>query len=621
MNRFKGHRSFLLSLLFIIAVEITVTVIVYNEFLDQERSDKKDLLDRTNTTLFDNINTNSKNFVHDLSKKAGTFRQIKRYLTPNEFRDIIRNDLSIINVQSQRWIPYINDTVRTEFEDFYNDIYGNFTIRDINFEDGVFNIADAPTRPFYYPFALSEPPFTLAPMGGDFYTNSQAFLTILNAPTQPSFSTRLRLARANSATDYGIYLQYFVKCAVGTPIGAIQNLVVFSEIVDSIIERQQFDRKSLELFIYDDRIIDSVVDLEDALIYREPTSNVISTYQELQSITEDFHVYTIREYPLLYVFRYKESYTDTVVSDLPIVILISFIIMSFLIDIVVVTGYIFYNYRLEAMKNLTYKEMLNFINHELRNPLNAMIGSIAFLIRKLKVSDVSNSYLMDKLILCESQCNLMVYIIDRVKGMKMLIEGKQVSELTAFQNTQFSLEQLVIMVNTIIQSKIEENGYVEYDTEYVCDKDALLIADKNRLTEVLLNVLDNAVKYSKPNTPGTIKLVIDKKDNNIIFQIKDSGIGIDNNVKDKLFKPYSRANTAKDVSGSGLGLYYCKLICEKMNGNITYDSTYNTGTVFTITIPHTVNTDIDDTDDDYSVLDLDLDLDLDLNSEAQSSIV
>lgn len=606
------HKPFLLSVLLVLGIQMAITVVVYQIFTQQERNDKRDLLESTNNTLYTGIVDSSHNFVHDLAKEAGFFHQIDRYLTPDNFRDIIRTDLSVINVQSHRWIPFVNGSDRVEFEAFYSNIYENFSIRDIDFVDGKFIVNPAPERDFYYPFALSDPLFTLAPMGGDFYTNSEAFLEILNSPVQPSFSSRVRLSRPNADTDYGIFLQYFSQKEDGQPSGVIQNLVVYSEVIDSIVSLQSVNRTDFDMYIYDERIMETVTDLDDAMIFREPGSSPIHSHSALRELIDDFHVYTVEEYPFLFVFHYKRSYTKHVETDLPVVILASFIVLSFLINLMLITGYVFYRYRVESMKNMTYKEMLNFINHELRNPLNAMIGSVVFLIEKLKHTDIDNDYLMEKLLLCESQCNLMVYIIDRVKGMKMLIEGKNLEDMATLRKEEFTLEQLVLISNTIIRTKLDENGYVEYNTRFKCDPKTVMYSDRNRLTEVLLNILDNAIKYSKPETPGSVVLTIDLEErgegeegSNIIFQVTDTGIGIPDGMKAKLFKPYSRVNANTAVSGSGLGLYYCKLICNKMNGDIEYQSTLNEGSVFTVTIPH-VTAGASEEDDEFSILDMDL---------------
>ena len=114
-----------------------------------------------------------------------------------------------------------------------------------------------------------------------------------------------------------------------------------------------------------------------------------------------------------------------------------------------------------------------------------------------------------------------------------------------------------------------------------------LIGDENRIKQILINVLGNAVKYTRE---GFIKLDIsgevEGKSIQLKFCVEDSGIGIKNENFSNLFELFSRVDTKRNrnIVGTGLGLSITKQLCEMMNGSISVQSEYGKGSVFTATI-------------------------------------
>ena len=114
--------------------------------------------------------------------------------------------------------------------------------------------------------------------------------------------------------------------------------------------------------------------------------------------------------------------------------------------------------------------------------------------------------------------------------------------------------------------------------------DFLFDADKDKLEQALINLIDNSVKYTKK---GSIKVAVAKKDDLVVFKITDSGIGIPQDSLDRIGQKFFRAENAVtlDKKGTGLGLFITKSIVEKHGGNIQIESKENAGTTININIP------------------------------------
>ena len=111
-----------------------------------------------------------------------------------------------------------------------------------------------------------------------------------------------------------------------------------------------------------------------------------------------------------------------------------------------------------------------------------------------------------------------------------------------------------------------------------------LYGDDLRLRQILLNILSNAVKFT---TKGYVLLAVDLAEDNLVFRITDTGMGIKKEELALIFEPFSQADIHKNrkLQGTGLGLPICKNLIELMNGSIEVASAYGKGSTFTITLP------------------------------------
>lgn len=227
---------------------------------------------------------------------------------------------------------------------------------------------------------------------------------------------------------------------------------------------------------------------------------------------------------------------------------------------------------LEAMKN----QFVSTVSHELRTPLTAIKGSLGLL-----TSGALGSF-PDKaktiLTVANNNCTRLINLINDILDLEKIKRGEM----------SFNYED--IEIKSIIKQTIELNKpYADQFnvkiTEISKINKLFINVDKNRLLQVLSNLISNAIKFSKQNEE--IKIITEKVKENVKISIIDNGIGIPEEAKEKIFKAFSQVDStdSRAKGGTGLGLYICKMIIEKMNGKIDFESISGEGSSFFFTIP------------------------------------
>jgi signal transduction histidine kinase len=113
----------------------------------------------------------------------------------------------------------------------------------------------------------------------------------------------------------------------------------------------------------------------------------------------------------------------------------------------------------------------------------------------------------------------------------------------------------------------------------------IVSADEEKVREVVLNLVNNAIKYNREG--GFVKIALRTKPPHLIVEVRDNGYGIPKEDESKIFEKFFRAENAaaEGVSGTGLGLFICRMLVERMGGTITYSSTEGKGSVFAFSLP------------------------------------
>lgn len=217
------------------------------------------------------------------------------------------------------------------------------------------------------------------------------------------------------------------------------------------------------------------------------------------------------------------------------------------------------------------------ISHEIRTPINGIMGMITL----LEDTNVNSEQLDYIDMLRECSINLMS-IINDILDYSKLEAGKVILDLKCC-----NLRSIIDNVSDILLSKIYEKK-LEYTYNIQNDIDCDFKLDSSRLKQILLNLLSNSIKFTDK---GYIKLDILLEHDKLKFIIEDSGCGIENENKHKLFKSFSQINNKTSLSinqGTGLGLIISKQLVNLMDGKIWLDyscsDTINSGSRFCFTI-------------------------------------
>ncbi len=222
-------------------------------------------------------------------------------------------------------------------------------------------------------------------------------------------------------------------------------------------------------------------------------------------------------------------------------------------------------------------EFVANVTHELRTPVNGILGNVREL--NTKETDGGKKRVLQMI---ERSCRDMNGIINNILDFSKLEAGKFVLE-----PRRFHFRNMIDYVKSSHMGKITEKG-LEFFVTISPDIPDYIVADELRIVQILNNLLSNACKFT---TVGKVSLEVlltsstDKK-LEMFFMVLDTGIGIDKDDRDKLFKSFSQvdASISRRFGGTGLGLNICKQLVELMGGSINVDSRKNKGTMFSFSI-------------------------------------
>ncbi len=221
---------------------------------------------------------------------------------------------------------------------------------------------------------------------------------------------------------------------------------------------------------------------------------------------------------------------------------------------------------------------LSNMSHDIRTPMNAIVGFTALAITHIEHKERVEEYL--KKIMTSG--NHLLSLINDVLDMSRIESGKM-----HLDEKECSLPEILHGLKNILQADVHAKQLELYiDTVDVFDEE--IYCDKLRLNQVLLNLLSNAVKYT--GAGGIISLRITEKPGapagsaNYEFNIKDTGIGMSQEFVDHIFEPFERErnSTISGIQGTGLGMAITRNIVDMMNGSIVVKSEQNVGTEVTV---------------------------------------
>lgn len=259
---------------------------------------------------------------------------------------------------------------------------------------------------------------------------------------------------------------------------------------------------------------------------------------------------------------------------------VRFMIPAIIFTVILLIIFIFTIYSIFRQKKLTEikNDFINNMTHEFKTP----ISTISLAAQMLRDPSVAKSETMFK--------HISGVIVDETKRLRFQVE--KVLQMSMFDKKVATFKPKEIDVNVLMQEtvntfrlKVEASGGT-IDTHLDAD-DAVVYVDEMHFTNVLFNLMDNAVKYKSPDRELKLFVSTRNESGRLVIVIADNGIGIKREDLKKIFEKFYRVHTGNrhDVKGFGLGLAYVHNIIKAFNGTIHAESEYGKSTKFIISLP------------------------------------
>jgi two-component system, OmpR family, phosphate regulon sensor histidine kinase PhoR len=278
----------------------------------------------------------------------------------------------------------------------------------------------------------------------------------------------------------------------------------------------------------------------------------------------------LAKYPdLVYYFgiRFPQQ-ANYIVGSLKIWIILTSVSVIILLFFVFVIFTVLQQKRLSELQH----DFVNNMTHEFKTP----ITSTKIALEYLRGSPIINAD--------ERFPRYMDMITSQMDHLNNHVE--RILEISRVDRRSFALQRKKInpvqLIEKVAGSFIDPKHILTFK---LSDKTLQIFADEVHLTNVIISLIDNAIKYSKPGS--TIEIGLSEQDRKAVFSVCDEGIGIDKKLIRKVFHKFYRVSTGDvhNVKGFGLGLYYVKRVCDRHGWRIHVDSTLNVGTKFSIEMP------------------------------------
>ncbi|QQS30878.1 MAG: two-component sensor histidine kinase [Sphingobacteriales bacterium] len=266
---------------------------------------------------------------------------------------------------------------------------------------------------------------------------------------------------------------------------------------------------------------------------------------------------------------YKDAYRDYLSKKY--MILIEGLV--FLIIILLATYQLHTGIRSEILLNRQQRNFLLSITHELKSPVASIrLGLETLLKRGTLDRDIQKKLLNNSL-----------KDADRLQGLveNILMAAKIDNQSISLSNDDVDFSQLVAETVNKMKDAIAIGRVIE---AYI-SPDIFIMGDRMTLSSIVINLIENALKYSPANLPIVVSLKA--QNNKAVLKVADQGIGIDDKEKGKIFRKFYRVGNedTRKTKGTGLGLYLVKQLTELHKGAIRISDNQPQGSVFTVTLP------------------------------------
>ena len=228
--------------------------------------------------------------------------------------------------------------------------------------------------------------------------------------------------------------------------------------------------------------------------------------------------------------------------------------------------------------NKAKSEFLANMSHEIRTPMNAITG-MNYLLKKTRLNERQADYVTK----VEFASRDLLRIIDDILDFSKVEAGK-----LTLETTEIFLEELIANLADTVNVKLQKKKDVELITNIDPAIPSVILGDSVRLRQVLLNLTDNAIKFTSVGEINVSAKVASRSSESVTinFSVKDTGIGMSATQQEKIFNPFQQADlsTTRKFGGTGLGLTISAKIVEMMKGKLVVSSMPDVGSVFSFNV-------------------------------------
>ncbi len=266
------------------------------------------------------------------------------------------------------------------------------------------------------------------------------------------------------------------------------------------------------------------------------------------------------------------------------IIMLELIVAYIIWSVVVVSGAVkneekAHRADLEREKNEAKSVFLSSMSHDIKTPLNGIIGMLNVIDSRGDDPEITKDCLQKIRI----SANYLTTLAEDVLDINELESGK-----VHIKKDPLDIIELVEKVNILVRQRAKDAGVrYHYDTSRI--QHPYVLGSESHIQRILVNIVGNAIKYNKPN--GDVWLSVDEQNDPYgriyVFTVRDTGIGMSEEFQKNMFVAFEQENAGARTQnrGHGLGLTIVKRLVEKMNGSIEVESRVNMGTTFRIRIP------------------------------------
>lgn len=230
--------------------------------------------------------------------------------------------------------------------------------------------------------------------------------------------------------------------------------------------------------------------------------------------------------------------------------------------------------------NHAKSDFLSNMSHEIRTPINAILGMNEMILRECK-----DKKILEYAQAVQTSSNALLSLVNDVLDLSKIESGK-----LEIKEEEYKLQDLILNSYGMVAERLEKKGL---RGSIFCNEKLPqgLIGDFSHLRQILINFLTNACKYTKKgNVDFFILGSVNGDEAKLIFSVKDTGIGIKEENRAKMFKKFERFDLQRNrnIEGTGLGLSISKQLCDLMGGKIEVKSEYGKGSEFILTVPQKI---------------------------------